>query len=277
MQNNKPKILIGTVLPYWPAFEGASKVCTAVAEWLNANGYAVKVFAFMAEERFGRTRKQNLAELQALGTAATESDKTVEARINGVDVVFVKQMDDIVEVYYDLLEAWQPDTSLVSLEDPSLNMLDISNDLCGSSIALVHTTYSLPFGPDNAFPGICEDESPLRACKHVICVSDFVKDYLLDHGRIEATRIYMPAYGSSTFPNYGDSNGKYVTLVNPCAQKGLVIFEHLARSFANVRFAAVPTWGADETVLERLQEHPMYPCLNRKSISIRSLQKLGFS
>ena len=43
-----------------------------------------------------------------------------------------------------------------------------------------------------------------------------------------------------------------MTLVNPCTEQGIDIFLELARTFPEVAFAAVPTWGADEGVMSAL-------------------------
>ena len=44
-------------------------------------------------------------------------------------------------------------------------------------------------------------------------------------------------------------------MVNPCAVKGIDIFLALAEAMPEVRFAAVPTWGANAGDLERLGRH----------------------
>jgi glycosyltransferase involved in cell wall biosynthesis len=45
-------------------------------------------------------------------------------------------------------------------------------------------------------------------------------------------------------------------MINPCIEKGLPIFLALAEAFPEVGFAAVPTWGADDAVLESLERAP---------------------
>jgi glycosyltransferase involved in cell wall biosynthesis len=48
----------------------------------------------------------------------------------------------------------------------------------------------------------------------------------------------------------------FVTMVNPCAGKGLVIFLALVRHFPEVRFAAVPTWGTTGADMAALRALP---------------------
>jgi glycosyltransferase involved in cell wall biosynthesis len=47
-----------------------------------------------------------------------------------------------------------------------------------------------------------------------------------------------------------------VTLINPCAVKGIAIFLELARSLPEVRFGAVPTWGTTAADREALAALP---------------------
>jgi len=47
------------------------------------------------------------------------------------------------------------------------------------------------------------------------------------------------------YPNLGASTNRFVTLVNPCAVKGIAILLELADSMPAVPFAAVPTWGTN--------------------------------
>jgi glycosyltransferase involved in cell wall biosynthesis len=54
----------------------------------------------------------------------------------------------------------------------------------------------------------------------------------------------------------GGRDGGAVTMVNPCAYKGLPIFLALADARPEVPFLAVPTWGATEDDLESLRRRP---------------------
>jgi len=47
-----------------------------------------------------------------------------------------------------------------------------------------------------------------------------------------------------------------VTMINPCELKGVSIFIALAQAFPDVEFAAVPTWGADQDLVDRLRAMP---------------------
>jgi surfactin synthase thioesterase subunit len=64
------------------------------------------------------------------------------------------------------------------------------------------------------------------------------------------------------WPVLGRFENPYVTLVNPCAVKGIAIFLDLADAFPELRFAAVPTWGTnaeDRAALERRPNVTLLP------------------
>src|SRR5437763_1441439 len=70
-------------------------------------------------------------------------------------------------------------------------------------------------------------------------------------GRIEAVHVPISlmepeALLADEWPDVGRFENEFVTLVNPCAVKGISIFLALADAFPDVKFAAVPTWGTNE-------------------------------
>jgi surfactin synthase thioesterase subunit len=54
----------------------------------------------------------------------------------------------------------------------------------------------------------------------------------------------------------GSFDSRYITMVNPCAVKGIDIFLELAAQMPDVRFAGVPTWGTNADDLARLRGRP---------------------
>jgi len=95
-----------------------------------------------------------------------------------------------------------------------------------------------------------------------VTASRFVADYVRRWGGLEAAVFPFPLYGPGPFPDFGarggrgEQGGPYVTLINPCAVKGISIFLDLARSLPQVRFAAVPTWGTTPADREALAALP---------------------
>jgi glycosyltransferase involved in cell wall biosynthesis len=60
----------------------------------------------------------------------------------------------------------------------------------------------------------------------------------------------------------GKFDNRFVTMVNPCAVKGISIFAGLAERFPQIEFAAIPTWGTtaeDVAMLEKLPNVTILP------------------
>ncbi len=55
--------------------------------------------------------------------------------------------------------------------------------------------------------------------------------------------IHPPIYGAGPFPKLGRFDGRLITMINPCAVKGIAIFLALADRFGETQFAALPGWG----------------------------------
>ena len=62
-------------------------------------------------------------------------------------------------------------------------------------------------------------------------------------GRLEAIHVPISLLEPGDRPHLGRFENRFVSMVNPCAVKGISIFLALAERFPDVEFAAVPTWG----------------------------------
>jgi glycosyltransferase involved in cell wall biosynthesis len=71
----------------------------------------------------------------------------------------------------------------------------------------------------------------------------------------EAVVIHPPIYGAGPFADYGNFDAGLVTMINPCAVKGLSIFLETAARLPEIEFGVVVGWGTtgdDRRALERL-------------------------
>jgi glycosyltransferase involved in cell wall biosynthesis len=149
----------------------------------------------------------------------------------------------------------KPDWILVT-DDKRRCMLEAAMEAAPSRvILLLQTIIQLPFGP------LAVDKNPeytqlVKAAPAIIVVSNFIKRYIHDHGGLEAHLLPMPVYGAGPFPDLSGFDRGFVTMINPCELKGVSIFIGLAREFPDIEFAAVPTWGADQDLIDRLQSLP---------------------
>jgi len=102
----------------------------------------------------------------------------------------------------------------------------------------------------------------LRSVDGAVGVSEYVARYAREFGGLEA--VYLPI---SLLPPgepavLGSPANRFVSMVNPCAGKGISIFLALAKQCPEIEFAAVPTWGttaADLAALHRIPNITVLP------------------
>jgi glycosyltransferase involved in cell wall biosynthesis len=115
-------------------------------------------------------------------------------------------------------------------------------------------TSDLPFGPDS-FLASQVRTTLLRQTADILAVSNFLAEYIRRWSGLDAKVLPISLFGSGPFPRFGCFDEGWVTMINPCAYKGISIFLALAQSLPDVQFVAVPMWGttsADRTALEKL-------------------------
>jgi glycosyltransferase involved in cell wall biosynthesis len=153
------------------------------------------------------------------------------------------------------IRSMNPDWVFVT-DDKRRIMLRAAMEAAPSRVMLLlQTIIQLPFGP------LSVDKSPeytelVKAVRAIIVISNFMKRYIDDHGGLDAHLLQLPVYGAGPFPDLSGFDGGFVTMINPCELKGVSIFMGLAQSFPDIEFAAVPTWGADQDLIDRLQALP---------------------
>jgi surfactin synthase thioesterase subunit len=96
----------------------------------------------------------------------------------------------------------------------------------------------------------------IRSADRVVGVSEYVARYIREYGRMEAMHVPISLMEPGLWPAVGRFDNQFVTMVNPCAVKGIAIFLALADAFPDVRFAAVPTWGTNRHDRAALAERP---------------------
>src|SRR5579871_547577 len=96
----------------------------------------------------------------------------------------------------------------------------------------------------------------LRTVDGAVGVSQYVADYMRQWGGMDAIHVPISLMEPGPYPELGRFDNQCVTLVNPCAVKGISIFLELAAHLPHLRFAAVPTWGTSEQDLAALARLP---------------------
>jgi surfactin synthase thioesterase subunit/glycosyltransferase involved in cell wall biosynthesis len=248
------RILLAQNSLYYPAHGGGDKSNRLLMEALAARGHeclaVARISVFGAHEQ-----DQYLADLAARGVATAMSDGVVSFARNGVSVRVVANAH-LRACFAAELESFGPEVVLASTDDPAQVLLQSALRWNQARIIyLARATLAVPFGPDCAFPSEAKTER-LRAVDRVVGVSQYVADYFRRHAGIDAVHVPISLLEPEGWPELGRFENEFVTLVNPCAVKGIDIFLALADAFPDVSFAAVPTWGTNERDRAALAARP---------------------
>jgi len=122
-------------------------------------------------------------------------------------------------------------------------------------IYLVRAIIGLPFGPDSPFVNEAKTAT-IRRADGVVAVSEQVAEYTRRYGHMDARHFPISLLDPGEPPCAGRFDNRFVTMVNPCAVKGISIFTGLAARFPRIEFAAVPTWGTTAIDRAELQKLP---------------------
>ena len=236
------RILLAQNALYYPAYGGGDRSNRLLLEALAARGHTCRVVARIA--RFGPSgHAQYLRELAARGVApqSTEGGVVVFHRA-AVEAHVVTQHPNLRAYFSAQIAAFAPDAILTSTDDPAQLLLEVSVRAGARTVYLARATLAVPFGPDCAFPSAAKTEV-LRQADAVVGVSHYVADYIKKWSGIPAVHVPISLLDPPPYADLGRFDNEFVTLVNPCAVKGISIFLELADRMPKVKFAGVPTWG----------------------------------
>ncbi len=221
-------------------------------EELAASQHGVQVVTPLVGDASRGTRDELLSYLADQGIDFTSQSGKITFSVNRVEVHAATDHGPGKHLQ-QLIRESAPDWILVSCEDWSQGLLDIAL-ASGTPVAyLVLSPTYLPFGPQ-AFrpsPGVTRQ---LEQASLIIAGNRFIQEYIHAHSDLQAEVYRWPAYGSGPFPRFGGFGDGFVTMLNPCAVKGLAIFLALAQALPEARFAVVPTWGTTTDDLAGLRQ-----------------------
>lgn len=249
------RILLAQNAPYYPAHGGGDKSNRLLMEALAARGHDCHVVARLTnlsaadEERYlNLLCDRPVEQVRAQGGV-------VSFRLRGVQVQVVANRN-LRAFFGEVVARFGPDVILASTDDPAQILLEAALGSPARVAYLARATLALPFGPDCAFPS-AQRAARIAQCDVVVGVSQYVADYMRRWGHIEhALHVPISLMEPGPWPWLGSPDNEFVTMVNPCAVKGIVIFVELAARMPHVRFAAVPTWGATPADRRALEELP---------------------
>ncbi len=249
------RILLAQNSQYFPSYGGGDKSNRLLLEALAARGHTCRAVARIS--KFGESEQEHyLEELRTRGVALRPAPEGVVAfNRAGVDVGVVTNAG--LRAYFMAQVAeFAPDVIVASTDDPAQILLEPALQAGGARVIyLARATLALPFGPDCAFPSAAKTER-IRAADRVVGVSDYVARYIRCYGGMNAVHVPISLLEPEDWPDLGRFDNEFVTMVNPCAVKGIAIFIALADTFPALSFAAVPGWGTTAVARGALVERP---------------------
>ena len=237
------KILLAHNSLYFPSHGGGDKSNRLLMEALAQRGHAIRVVARV--EEFGEPAHQTLTQqLNQRAVPYTETQDLVRFERNGVSVRTLTRSPHIRAYFAAQIEEWDPDIILTSTDDPGQLLFSIASKARRARVVyLIRATIAVPFGPDSS--GVNPERTALlQQADGVVGVSEYVAGYARRWGALtNAVHVPISLMEQGASDALGQFTNRYVTMVNPCAVKGIAIFLGLAERMPHIQFAAVPTWG----------------------------------
>lgn len=167
-----------------------------------------------------------------------------------------------VQVLRHEIAEFRPDWVLVSSEDLGHGLLrEAHHSAAGRVVYLAHTPQFFPFGPaswnpDGFAAGLVSDAAG------IVAIGRHMAEYVESAVGRAAVVIHPPIYGTGPYPNRASFERGLISMINPCAVKGISIFREVAARLPEYGFGAVPGWGTtaeDRCALERLANVAILP------------------
>ncbi len=248
------RILLAHNSLYFPSHGGGDKSNRLLMEALAERGHHVRVIT-RVESFSDADHEKLLRQLAERGVIADTSDpSSVRMFLHGVDVRTLTRNPQMRLFFSRHIAEFNPDVIITSTDDPGQLLFDLAIRAPHARVVyLVRATIAVPFGPDSSMTSIAKTEN-LRHADGVVGVSHYVANYVKQWSGIKAIHVPISLLERvSEYPDLGSFDNPYVSMVNPCAVKGIAIFLELADRLPAVKFAAVPTWGATPDDLEDLR------------------------
>jgi glycosyltransferase involved in cell wall biosynthesis len=179
--------------------------------------------------------------------------------------IWVLAIDDPrrrAQVLCQQIRDFRPDWVLVSSEDLGHALLrEAHHSAPGRVVYLAHTPQFYPFGPASWNPDRHAADL-VAASAGVVAIGHHMADYIERELGRSAAVIHPPIYGQGPFTHYQNFGRGTITMINPCAVKGISIFRQVADRMGGHEFAVLPGWGTtaeDRRTLERLPNVKFLP------------------
>lgn len=249
------RILLAHNSLYFPSHGGGDKSNRLLMDALAAKGHAVRVVARV--EHFGDEAHQRLAtQLDERAIEFEAGEELIRFERAGVDVRTLTRSSHLRAYFAAQIEEFDPDVIVTSTDDPAQLLFDIARRAARARVVyLIRATIATPFGPDSPIVNT-EKTAMLRHADGVVGVSEYVAEYARKWGALPAIHVPISLMDAGPTEPLGRFENRFVTMVNPCAVKGIDIFLGLVKAMPETQFAAVPTWGTTPEEFELLRALP---------------------
>ena len=247
------RILLAHNSLYYPSHGGGDVSNRLLMEALATHGHETRVVT--RSEHFGPdAHHRHLATLAQRGIHATGDP--VRIFLHRVDVHTLTLDPNLRAYFTKQIAEFDPDVILTSTDDPAQLLLEPALEAPRARVVfLARATIALPFGPDSSSHNPAKT-ARLREADAAVGVSEYVARYMREWGAMDAVHVPISLMERGEPALLGNFQNPYVTMVNPCAVKGISIFLALADRMPHLQFAAVPTWGANDEDLAALRARP---------------------
>jgi glycosyltransferase involved in cell wall biosynthesis len=237
------RILLTANASYVPPRGGATRSNIVWLDLLTRAGHECRIVC----SELARDDAGKLEQLRSEGIRAeVEAGSSDEVQIvrRGAILVFAAAAPQRRRLLLtEQIRQFQPDWVLVSSEDLGQVLLREAADAApGRIVYLAHTPQLFPFGPASWNPNP-DGASLVRGSAAIVAIGEHTADYIARHAGRRPAVIHPPIYGEGPFEDYSSFDAGLVTMINPCALKGISVFLALAHRFPQVGFAALPGWG----------------------------------
>jgi glycosyltransferase involved in cell wall biosynthesis len=141
------------------------------------------------------------------------------------------------------IKEFEPDWVLVSSEDLAHGLLREAHHCApGRVVYLAHTPQFYPFGAASWNPERHAAELVAQSAG-IVAIGRHMAEYIERELGRPAAVIHPPIYGRGPYPNLARFHHGFLTMLNPCAVKGISIFLEAAQRLPAHDFAVVLGWG----------------------------------
>jgi glycosyltransferase involved in cell wall biosynthesis len=241
------KILLVQNTTYLPTYGGANRANRCIIEELAERKHICQAIVPLRGASELRTQENLRSELaqQAIPLTFLSSEVLIFHH-RGVEVHVVTETTRLSSYVARQIRSFEPTWTLVASEDPGQILLETAlKNSPRRVVYIAHTTMMLPFGNNHVLSGSTRTEQ-LSQVAGIITISHYLKGVIKQQSGLEAAVLHAPMYGQGPYASFGRFEAGFVTMINPCAVKGMSIFAELARRMPDIPFAAVTSWGTTD-------------------------------